>query len=113
MAITTFLGSHVPEATHTTIQEERAFMLSQGMAVPLVLEYAIPATRRWWQRRQTTMVYEVLWPLGALGECQVVNFYLEGTGTSINTLVPASTVLAYLWGYMAGWHGAVEQEGEA
>jgi hypothetical protein len=35
-------------------------------------------------------------PLGP--EWQVINFYREGTGTSINTTVPKEIVLAYLYG---------------
>jgi hypothetical protein len=38
-------------------------------------------------------------PLGP--EWQVVNFYREGTGTSINTVVPKEIVLAYLYGCAA------------
>ena len=57
---------------------------------------------RWWQHRERLDTgYSVLWFIGdtLLGpEWQVVNFYRDETGTSINTVVPKEIVLAYLYG---------------
>lgn len=39
-------------------------------------------------------------PLGR--EVQIINFYVDGSGTSINTLVSKGHILAYVWGYLGG-----------
>lgn len=50
--------------------------------------------------RSTTSYRLYAWIQGE--EWQLINFYQEGTGTSINTAVSKDSVMAYLSGYLAG-----------
>lgn len=38
-------------------------------------------------------------------ECQIMNFYLETSGTTLNTIVPKEMIIAYLYGLLGRKHG--------
>jgi hypothetical protein len=93
--------------------EDPDIVEAQNASHHLVVVEEVPLHRsvmpRWWPFSLCThcrleVGYQVLrfiadTPLGP--EWQVMNFYLEGTGTSINTVVPKEIVLAYLYGCAA------------
>ena len=82
---------------------------SQHLVVVKEVPMRYTVKPRWWRFPLRNLYhlgvgYQVLHflhdtPLGP--EWQIVNFYREGTGTSINTTVPKEIVLAYLYGCAA------------
>jgi hypothetical protein len=75
--------------------------LASLMRPPLVKEVHVAVQAHWWSHTRWQTCYSVLWPLGdtLLGpEWQIVNFYRDDAGASINTVVPKEVVLAYLYG---------------
>lgn len=52
--------------------------------------------------RRLVKVYELYVEVGGIGPFQVINFYRENTGTSINESNSTELVMAYLTGILAG-----------
>ena len=99
MAITTFAAlADMCLATDTDILDA----LTSLHKPPIVEQWRVQLPKKhWWSSARYHILYTVLWPLGdtMLGpEWQVVNFYREDSGTSINTVVNKEMVLAYLYG---------------
>jgi uncharacterized membrane protein YsdA (DUF1294 family) len=64
--------------------------------------------RRWFKVREETL-YGLFVYVGGVGPWQQINFYREGTRTSINVYVPLETVMAYLIGTLVVPKHAKEQ----
>ena len=75
-----------------------------------------PQTRmdgHWWHMLTVTVytLYKHLSFVDAFQahEWQIINFYQECSGTTINTLVPKDTIINFIYGYIGGYtdrHGA-------
>lgn len=57
--------------------------------------------RRWFRKPKTIKLYSLYNHVASI-EFQIVNFYRPDSGGSINTMVDASVVAAYLYGVLAG-----------
>lgn len=60
-------------------------------------------SRKWFKTRHFTL-YEVYVYVGGIGPWQQINFYREGSDSSINLCVPLETVAAFFMGIVAGQH---------
>lgn len=69
-----------------------------------VEQYTIRRRKRF--RWRTTILYSLYCGIGDTGEFQIINFYNEGTGSSINTEVSASLVVTFMYGMMGGYDAA-------
>lgn len=65
----------------------------------------LPARRVGLFRRQAQTLYGVYVYVGGIGPWQQINFYREGSKSSINLYVPLEVVAAYFYGL---WNGAAQ-----
>ena len=111
MSITTFLTTHEAEAQ------------SDADLQPLLDSLRDKTGQRWVvlrvRERRTALMYgifrvpRVLYSLYAQldgHEYQLINFYQDDTGTSINTWVTKAMVVAYLRGYLSGLQDSFEEK---
>jgi hypothetical protein len=111
MPITTYarLQDILQTADTDIVEAQNALKGLEGIVVVKEVPLRRSVMPKWWQfplfnRYRLEAGYQVLHFIAdtSLGpEWQVINFYREGTGTSINTTVPKELVLAYLYGCTA------------
>lgn len=107
MTVTTFLlDSELNRPTSNKVLNELLAEVRQktGRDWQLIeLEY-VPATRWWQRKKQPLLMYELYVYVGGCGPWQQLNFYNDQSDWSINLRNPASVLVAYLYGILAGVH---------
>ena len=83
-----------PEAQQV-VEEARKRTGKNWQVVPLQVN------RRKWFKTTTETLYGVYVYVGGVGPWQQINFYREGTRSSINLYVPLEVVAAYFLGMLA------------
>ena len=108
MPITTYarLEDLLQTADTDIVEARNALKGLEGLVVVKEVPMRFSVKPHWWTFPLRNLYrlgagYQVLrfiadTPLGP--EWQIINFYREGTDTSINTVVPKEIVLAYLYG---------------
>ena len=102
MAICTYRSDWDPEPVIS--DKEVAEWLARARRVcgkRVIIEETVIESRSWFRTR-VRRLYQVLWPVFGC-EYQILNFYPgQGSVSSINTMVPAETVCAWLMGVCVG-----------
>jgi hypothetical protein len=110
MPITTYISESERNYWTTRLDTELLELLTE-LCETTGKQWALqPHTRlegHWWHMR-TTVVYTLYKPLYFVDafqahEWQVINFYQEHSGTTINTLVPKDTIVNFIYGYIGGY----------
>lgn len=68
-----------------------------------VVEHRLKTQRTWlFGKTKTVSMWSLYVYVGGFGPWQVINFYREGSETSINHLVPLDMIVSYLYGILSG-----------
>lgn len=69
-----------------------------------VLEIEHSRSPSFFRKSITTFSYEVYFEVGGCAPFQIINFYRDNTGTTLNIGVSAELVVAYFYGILSGIH---------
>ena len=106
MPICTFMSRH--EERQSSSNTEIAALVKEVTEASgrlwIVTDHLIDVTP-WWSRKKRTKTLHTLYVQLVGAEYQMINFYSETAESSINTIVSADLIVAYLYGML----GAIDQ----